>query len=354
MNLDALLPANMIPPARRLFPLVVTLWFLFMGILAPPTSRPAAAQTPPAVSLESSTSTFCPPSCATKARPQDEIWVISTRRMGELNCDFVSSRQMQVMRYDGQQWLASDLETLLGSAREDQLTVIDIHGNRFTFEESLQAGWYIYNGLICQAPPTPIRLVIWSWPSDRVAGLLHDAREKAERTNSEGFYLGWFLNQLDPRSPVSLVGYSFGARIATGGLHVLGGESLVGHRLPAPVSAPRPIRTALLVAALPNHWLIPGQPHGRALLPADRLLVFYNPLDPVLKRYHLIEPFRPEALGSTGLVGLGAIGPEAMHIEQRNVAGIIGRSHDLELYYQSPYIMSQLQQFLLWQDAPLP
>ena len=74
-----------------------------------------------------------------------------------------------------------------------------------------------------------IRFVIFSWPSSKVSGgLLNDVRVKAARTGPAGCQLAWLIDQMPAETPLSLVGFSFGARIITGGLHVLAGGSLGG------------------------------------------------------------------------------------------------------------------------------
>ena len=74
---------------------------------------------------------------------------------------------------------------------------------------------------------TPIRFVIWSWPSAQVRGQLRDVRTKANRTELAGYCLAWVLTHLPETQQVSLLGYSFGARIATGAMHLVGGGELV-------------------------------------------------------------------------------------------------------------------------------
>ena len=80
------------------------------------------------------------------------------------------------------------------------------------------------------------------------------------------------------------MGYSFGARISTGTLHLLGGGSINGRSLPlepAPNRAPR--RAVLLAAAVGRDALAPGHRHSdRRLGQVDRMVITVNPRDRVL------------------------------------------------------------------------
>ena len=164
----------------------------------------------------------------------------------------------------------------------------------------------------------------------------------AARTNGEGYYLAWFISQLDPATPVSIAGYSFGARVTTGALHLLGGGELAGRSLP-PGHPPR-VRVALLAAAIHNYWLQPGACHGSALSQMDRLLIQYNSCDFYLKRYGCIEKHaHPNALGYTGMF---VDQPGEVRIDQRDVCGIVGKSHAQINYINSPTLTNQIRETL--------
>ena len=99
---------------------------------------------------------------------------------------------------------------------------------RLTPGEPGNEGW----GFIASWSPSRIldrlRFVIWSWPSDKIKGPLNDIRTKAWRTDTDGYYLGWFLQRMHPQSDIGLIGFSYGARIVSGALHVLAGGELDG------------------------------------------------------------------------------------------------------------------------------
>jgi hypothetical protein len=233
------------------------------------------------------------------------------------------------------------------------LTVIYVHGNRIESCEARQTGRRFYRTLTrCVSDPTPIRCVIWSWPSGQIRGQIRDVRCKAQRSNWEGVYLAWFLSRIDQQASVSLVGHSFGARVITGALHMLAGGAIAGQRLPAERSPRATCRVVLLAAALHNHWLSPGAFHGRAPDQMDRLLLLYNSCDPALRRYHLVEKCgSPEALGYTGLWNLAAFESAAQRVQQWDACGTVGKSHGAHQYLCSPQLMEQVRRCALWRST---
>ena len=150
-------------------------------------------------------------------------------------------------------WQPSDLESFLAFDPAVP-TMIFVHGNQISPGDAKCEGLAVYRRVIlhgCDAPR--IRFVIFSWPSSKVSGgLLRDVRVKAARTGPAGCQLAWLLDQMPAETPVSLVGFSFGARIITGGLHVLAGGSLGGSMSLAEHVHPnrQPMSVVLMASAL--------------------------------------------------------------------------------------------------------
>ena len=87
---------------------------------------------------------------------------------------------------------------------------------------------------------------------------------------------------------------------------------------------------------------------GRATSQMDRMLHIFNSLDPILKRYRLVEKgARPDALG---YVGLRSAIPHGDRVTQFNASRIIGRSHYEPNYLASPLLLGKLQRELLWRQ----
>jgi pimeloyl-ACP methyl ester carboxylesterase len=281
------------------------------------------------------------------ATTDDDVWLISTRHLGFLSLNDEPPFLLKISQYsDSGEWVESELKTLVNS--KDRKTVVYLHGNRIGRHEAIRRAWNAFNVVQGDPDAPPMRLIIWSWPSDQIHGQFRDFRYKASRTNSEGQYLAWFLSQLDPRTRINLIGYSFGARIATGALHVLGGGTLHGQSTPLADTENcerSPIKVVLIAAALDSHWLAPGGYHERFSSVADRLLVFYNSRDPILQRYRLLmKRARPAALGFRGAWGLDE--DLAARTEQYDVSCSVGKTHSESAFLLSRQVVEGVQQLM--------
>ncbi|HEX4414556.1 MAG TPA: hypothetical protein VH107_13070 [Lacipirellulaceae bacterium] len=277
-------------------------------------------------------------------RSQDQIVVINTRNLCGC-CDSETLRDgILVENYAVTDntacrcWQPGDLQSFL-SLDPTVPTVIFVHGNQISPWDAKSEGLAVYRRMIshgCDSPP--IRFVIFSWPSSKVPGLLHDIRVKAARTGPAGYELAWLIDQMPTETPLSLVGFSFGARIVTGSLHVLAGGSLGGCCcLSEHVHPDRPPMSVILMAsALHSYWLAPGQYHGLAMTQVSRMCLINNCDDSAMKYYGFIEPglCGPQALG---LCGPTCISPEyAQKIVNRDVSCSVGSEHLLMRYLCAP------------------
>jgi hypothetical protein len=235
-------------------------------------------------------------------------------------------------------WQKSDLDSYL-AVDASVPTIIFVHGNQITSGEAKSEGLAVYRKIILQGCDAPkIRFVIFSWPSAKVSGLLRDVRIKAARTGAVGCQLAWLVDQMPPETPVSLVGFSFGARIITGGLHILGGgslgSSLVLHDRVHPDRAP--INVALMASALDSYWLAKGAHHGQAMTQVNRMLLINNCEDRAMRYYDMLTPGRggPQALGLCGPTRIDS--ESSKKIFNRDVSRYVGANHDLMGYICAP------------------
>lgn len=285
--------------------------------------------------------------------PQDELWFISTRHLGCPTCEPLPPR-LEVRRYEQGAWLPSSMDAFIAaewSEEKPPITVFYIHGNQEDRAMSFDSGRLAYCALTRnRVSERPLRFVIWSWPSDRVFGPLRDVRVKAARTDLDAYYLGWLLTQMDPRIPISFVGFSYGARIALGALHLSAGGMMCGWMLP--IAPDRPISRVRLVvyaAAEHNYWLVPGQRHANAYLRINRMLNAYNSADPVLQRYRWLDLAEsPEAMGYTGAVGTAWLDDGGARLDQINVCPLVGSTHSSEAYFSTPLIVRETQRYVYW------
>ncbi len=287
-------------------------------------------------------------------RTQDELWLVSCRG---LSCSNVEQQvgKLSYWRYvrkDG--WVKSTLPEQLATDDPNVITTVFVHGNRISWADAFCKGWRAYWTLVRCADERPIRFVIWSWPSESLQGLINDARTKACRTDPAGYYLGWYLDQLSPETPVSLWAHSFGARIATGALHLLGGGAVAGNQLDQRLHATRqPMQVVLLAAALDNDWLIPGHCHGNALSQVASMLLVNNCSDALLKRYHVIYGRRccEQALGYTGLSSWSMTPEDLSKVNQVDASYHVGKRHLFDLYLSSPDLVGRMRPVLMFQPS---
>jgi hypothetical protein len=256
--------------------------------------------------------------------------------------------RFQVYRYNlrEHEFENSSLNVFLGAQQPDMPTDFWIHGNRTDAGQAQEEGLSVYQQLTACAPSDrPIRFVIYSWQATPIRGIREDAREKAVRTNSEGYYLAWLINAMDHRVPVNVMGYSFGARIATGALHLLGGGTLCGRSLPKPIEPRAPVNTVLIAGAVNNDWLAVGHTHGMALATVDRMLALNNYCDRALKHYPAVDPCgRPQALGYTGAVG--GLGENGKKLRQMNMCCAVGKEHYWGNYFYNASIVAMIRPYV--------
>jgi hypothetical protein len=301
---------------------------------------------PPAeIGLPSQMAAGCGNTFCNGIRLQDEIVVANVRQVCTCCDPAVLRDQIKFENYvvcdeaGTRRWEPSDLESFL-SFDPSVPTVIFVHGNQVSPWDAKCQGVAVYRRLIVHADDAQrIRYVIYSWPSSQIGGgLLYDIRVKAARTGPAGCQLAWLIDQLPTETPVSLAGFSFGARIITGGLHVLAGGNLGGCGFLAERLHPerQPMSVILMASALHAHWLGDGQYHGLAMTQVSQMFLINNCEDLAMKYYDFIEPGcgGPQALGLCGPTRISA--ENARKIRMRDVSRWVGTEHDLMRYVCAP------------------
>lgn len=291
--------------------------------------------------------------CKTCQRPDDEVWVIDDRQAGCLESGADVQAALRFQRYDmaNDTWHPAVAKDFLDGANAALPACYWVHGDRIDPSEAKYAGLTVYRRLMereCKAPP--LRFVIWSWPTTQVYRRpIPDVRLKMSRTGATGYRLAYVLSRTPGDAPVGLIGYSFGARVITGALHVLGGGALHGRGLenqPLPAAT---YRAALLASAIDDDWLEPNAPHGLALKPTQQMLLINNRCDRVLAHYRLLSCDRhgPPALGYCGVRSLPALGADAEKVRQFDACCEVGSRHWWRLYVDSETIMAQVRETVL-------
>jgi len=285
--------------------------------------------------------------CASIGRAQtaaDQLWLLSTRHLPRHQAPSSPVSFDYWVFAPGGGWAPAEEAALLAGDPPHVPTCVFIPGNRADWNATLEAGWRVFRHLKEQAPDRPFRLVIWSWPADRIFQHIRpDVQEKAARCDSQSFYLAQWLSRLDPEVPVCLIGYSFGARVVSGALHLSGGGALDGRALAQPVRRAAPIRAALVAAAMDYDWLLPGRRNGLAIGQVDQMLITVNLCDLPLKYYSKMY-YRngPPALGYAGLPGCGGWGEELARVERIDVSAEVGNAHQWACYLGAPSLACRL------------
>ena len=188
-------------------------------------------------------------------------------------------------------------------------------------------------------------------PALRCGVQLRDVRTKANRTDLAGYCLAWVLTRLPETQHVSLLGYSFGARIATGAMHLVGGGELAGRTLPPHPTLSGNTRVVMMAGALHNSWLRPGGYHELAVTHLDYLLNLYNCCDPVLKRYHrLYKHSHATAIGYAGMYTRD-LEELAQRIEQQDVCDVVQSSHSVNNYFVNRCLLERIRDVLFWRPV---
>ncbi len=287
----------------------------------------------------------------------EQLWLISTRR-APIHCPPEGAIPLDYWMFGpNTTWSPSDESTFRTGNNQEVPTCVFVHGNRAEWQDAVDAGWMTYWQIKQQAAGRPFRFVIWSWPSERVSHRNRpDAQEKAARSDVQAVYLAQWRNRVCPAVPMSLIGYSFGARIVTGAMHQLSGQAS-----DAPASAVHtpgrlaPVRAILVAAALDEDWLRSGNCHGLALTQLERVLVTVNHCDSALRWYpRLYGRHGPDALGFVGLGAPEWLGPAAANVEQIDVTGEVGRQHAWTSYVNAPSLLARLGWYTFLAPAAPP
>jgi hypothetical protein len=214
-----------------------------------------------------------------------------------------------------------------------------------------------YQWLRAAAGPLPMQFVFFAWPSGSLFPVPNpDIWTLGCRSTVTGIYLAQWIAQLPPETPVSLMGYSTGARTIATALHLLGGGEVTGYSCPSLNVPARRLRAVLVTAALDRHWIVPGQRYGQALCPAELVIYLRNRSDWVLNSYHLRRPFARRALGQAGLTPehRAALGPCGARLFEWDVTSLVGPGHMWPNYVRHPQLAASLVPVLGFVDAEGP
>lgn len=307
-----------------------------------------------------SVSTAAPPAQPVVAMEHTaEAWLISTRCVASTCPTDVGPERLsyRVSRGACPDWEQSDSEGFFTTTAVDEPLIVFIHGNRTDSCDAIREGWPVYERLLAESGGQPFRFVIWSWPADHVrGGPRQDALVKAARSDGQSLYLAAWLERLPPEVPLTLIGYSFGARVIGGALHLAEGGTLLGRTQETIVAHHdrRPMRVMLVAAALDCEWLLPGSRNGLAIRSVEQMMVTRNCCDPVLRLYpRMRRNDSSSALGFAGPASPGRLTESGLALEIVPVECQVGRDHSWLTYWRSSAVRSRLASYAFLVEKPL-
>lgn len=343
--------------ALKLFLTCVVLTSRAADGTSPTTEQPLAVETSPVGQSQETTLKFHlgqpphtpsePELCETAVKQpctplpsDDQIVLVSTRNYPNVPGRCIDFKSYQAYRCEANGTCCGETVSLL-SPRVFAETWVFVHGNQIPPHVAIERGTRVYRQMRCRSRNCgPIRFIIYSWPSQREVCRIADTNTKVRRTNAESFYFGSFLSTISCQSPVSIVAYSFGARITCGGLHLLNGGSLDGYCLQDPQAPLCSIRIAMLAAAVESDGILPGGRYDRAMCSCDKLLLLNNSRDQALRFFWFIDKSRPRALGRAGLKN----SPYGCSVIQYDWQKQIGKDHSIWNYFDRSIIVDRILQ----------
>jgi len=266
------------------------------------------------------------------------LWVVNTRSLPDDACQApLLQPAFKVSQLDlCKRTTPSSIDDFLNQRDPSRPVVISVHGNRMGADDAIERGIFTFQQTMAYSHGVAVDYVVFSWPADQQGILIIDGREKAERTDAEGLYLAWLCRELvDRQTPITIIGFSFGGRVATGAMHALAGGRLGGRTLPGAHRTGAEIAVGLVAPALEDGWLRPGRYHGMATQNIRQISILYNRRDAVLRRYWLIDKVRGRmAMGYTGPSGIGPrLDGSPMPLSSRDCSPTLGIHHDEKRYY---------------------
>ncbi len=241
---------------------------------------------------------FLAPICsaAFPVRPGDSVWEVSSRHLSGA-CQL--GVPLRISKVVGCSFHPSSLEEFIADpvSLNAPQTVVYIHGNWMDWKAARERGLYVYQLLAAQTN-RPIRLILFTWPSEREGRIAPDVREKASLAHVESYYLADFLKHVPNDQTIGMMGFSFGGAVICGTLQLMAGGSLDGRTLPQPIVAHHHVRVSMVAPAFDRDQLSPCGKYGLALGQVERLVNLYNSVDPVLKRFRFIDRGSPRQRAS--------------------------------------------------------
>jgi pimeloyl-ACP methyl ester carboxylesterase len=256
-----------------------------------------------------------------------DTWFVDTRS-ATTELESLAVKKLDNKNQSATVWRSASLDELLETQIPQKPLVIVVHGNWTTSVEARKYG-IAFDRLLEKFGEH--RLLIWSWKSDQILcgiRIRKDVLIKAQRADDQAAHLSAFLQKLKPNSKVSLVGFSFGAKLVCNTLQTLANTKELGNELS--------IRSVLLAGALDCASLTPNGQYHQALSVIEKMLIHVNPDDETLCFYPLLVRIGgPQAIGKKGAALNGLSEEFRQKIKSVNVARQLGTEHAFNASFQN-------------------
>ncbi|MDR0392241.1 MAG: alpha/beta hydrolase [Planctomycetaceae bacterium] len=255
-----------------------------------------------------------------------DAWFIDTRGGFEIDQLDKNSR-----------WKTSTLDAFIQTHDSDKPLVIVTHGYKMTYKEAKQFG---INFSRLTRKFGDHRFLFWSWDADKeMCGIKSDAINAGKKADSEAKHLVNFLRRLKSGSKVSLVGFSYGARLISVALHEFGADRFKSDNSQVPndnLSSTIKINVIFLAAAVDRDQFGQNKKYGNMLSVVDKLLININVSDPALYFYPLLSGVgSPKAVGRRGINVSGIPKNLVTKIKSIDVRPEIGVDHTFISSFQA-------------------
>jgi hypothetical protein len=279
-----------------------------------------------------------------------DLWVFNTRCVPKCNNLDEGFTRISIKHWNPTTccWERETFENFL--AQEASMpSLIFAHGNTLQDKGAMKQCWLLYGKMRCC--PGKKRLVFWSWPAQIAIKrpilrprklIMANLRIKYVYSEYQAYYMAKVVQQMSMTQRVTVGGHSYGAIIASGAAHLIGGGELRGLTLAGAVAAERPnFRVANISGAFDNDAMNPGCRFGQSFVAAEKVLNTRNANDKTLDNWPKVSLRGRKAIGVTG-INANILGQYSSKLCQITMSADVGRSHYIEPHMSSSRLVNLL------------
>jgi len=268
-----------------------------------------------------------------------EVWMLDSYQACWLHANEEEYAKIKTYRLENCRWVKSDQDEFHDTFDTDVPLIIFVPGYTSTPQQTVDVGMMLVRHF---DPHMSGRTVFWNWPSIKKSEwIASDIRAKMPVASASSDYLVHFLRSLKPNSKVCIFGFSFGNRIVLDAVERLGDDRPEGLR----------IRLVLAGAATDRNFLARNNRNGNVPAIAEKILIFYNPLDRALLVYPFIygNDYKPEALGRYGPPICSILPQFRNRIESVDVFSQVGVRHITAVSMDAPAFRQRIGTYFFFE-----